>query len=70
MVYSKTALSKNANVADANNGEVICGLCHDSVEDPVVSLLFLLWNIILLCAYGFIFPNHLYEENIESLPAL
>ncbi|XP_074356884.1 DNA repair protein RAD16-like isoform X1 [Apium graveolens] len=37
VVYSKTALSKNANVVDANDGEVICGLCHDSVEDPVVT---------------------------------
>ncbi|KAL1812900.1 hypothetical protein ACET3Z_022965 [Daucus carota] len=49
VVYSKTALSKNSNVGNANNGEVntsqvddkngevICGLCHDSVEDPVVT---------------------------------
>ncbi|KAK1389047.1 ATP-dependent helicase rhp16 [Heracleum sosnowskyi] len=37
VVYSKTALSKNASVVDANNGEVICGLCRDSIEDPVVT---------------------------------
>lgn len=37
VVYSKAAMNRNSSVVDANNGEVICGLCHESVEEPVVS---------------------------------
>ncbi|KAL8105314.1 ATP-dependent helicase rhp16-like [Apium graveolens] len=38
VVYSKTPRRRNPSVIqDANNGELICGLCHESVEDPVVS---------------------------------
>ncbi|XP_074368096.1 ATP-dependent helicase rhp16-like [Apium graveolens] len=38
VVYSKTAMSRNPSaVLDANDGEVICGLCHESVEDHVVN---------------------------------
>ncbi|KAL8144659.1 hypothetical protein AgCh_003014 [Apium graveolens] len=39
VVYSKTAMSRNPSaVLDANDGEVICGLCHESVEDHVEPL--------------------------------
>ncbi|KAK1353590.1 DNA repair protein RAD16 [Heracleum sosnowskyi] len=37
VVYSKTAMSRNPSVVGANNGEGICGLCDESVEDPVVN---------------------------------
>lgn len=37
VVYSKSAMGKSANMVDANNGEQECGLCHDTVEDSVVT---------------------------------
>ncbi|KAL8144667.1 hypothetical protein AgCh_003022 [Apium graveolens] len=38
VLFSKAAKSRNLNeVLDANNGELICGLCNESAEDPLVS---------------------------------
>ncbi|KAJ9176893.1 hypothetical protein P3X46_012158 [Hevea brasiliensis] len=35
--YSKTAVQKEGKLVDAHNGEQDCGICHDPVEDPVVT---------------------------------
>ncbi|KAL8144665.1 hypothetical protein AgCh_003020 [Apium graveolens] len=36
VLFSKAAKSRNLNeVLDANNGELICGLCNGSAEDPL-----------------------------------
>ncbi|GFY97509.1 helicase protein with RING/U-box domain-containing protein [Actinidia rufa] len=37
VVYSRTAAGKIESVADASDDEKECGLCHDSIEDPVVA---------------------------------
>lgn len=38
VVYSPTAAAlKGGNLVSNGNVEVECGLCHDAVEDPVVS---------------------------------
>ncbi|GMP53971.1 hypothetical protein CsSME_00019273 [Camellia sinensis var. sinensis] len=36
VVYSRTAAG-SGSLDDAGNGEQVCGLCHDTVEDPVVA---------------------------------
>ncbi|XP_059318116.1 DNA repair protein RAD16-like isoform X2 [Lycium ferocissimum] len=37
VVYSSTALARNGHINDAGYVEQPCGLCHDPVEDPVVT---------------------------------
>lgn len=37
VVYSKTAMERLGLEADSSGGEQVCGLCHDTVENPVVS---------------------------------
>ncbi|XP_057506564.1 LOW QUALITY PROTEIN: DNA repair protein RAD16 [Actinidia eriantha] len=37
VVYSRTAAGRIESVADASDDEKECGLCHDSIEDPVVT---------------------------------
>ncbi|KAL8144666.1 hypothetical protein AgCh_003021 [Apium graveolens] len=38
VLFSKAAKSRNLNeVLDANDGELICGLCNGSAQDPLVS---------------------------------
>ncbi|KAJ7948142.1 putative DNA repair helicase rad5,16 [Quillaja saponaria] len=37
VVYSQTAALRSANMVNSDNGEKICGLCHDPVEDPVIT---------------------------------
>ncbi|KAK2976928.1 hypothetical protein RJ640_015904 [Escallonia rubra] len=37
VVYSNTAMAKSGNIVDAGNGEQVCGICHDPIEDPVVT---------------------------------
>ena len=37
MAYSRTAAGRIESVAEASDDEKECGLCHDSIEDPVVS---------------------------------
>lgn len=54
VVYSKTAAQKEGNLVDAHNSEQDCGICHEPVEDPVVSFLFL-----LLCSFNLLmFDSH------------
>ncbi|XP_059661087.1 DNA repair protein RAD16 isoform X2 [Cornus florida] len=37
VVYSRTAMERTGSIVDAGNSEQECGLCHDPVEDPVVT---------------------------------
>ncbi|RAL39380.1 hypothetical protein DM860_002913 [Cuscuta australis] len=37
VVYSTTAMERRADALAAENAEQTCGLCHDIVEDPVVT---------------------------------
>ncbi|XP_050206991.1 DNA repair protein RAD16 [Mercurialis annua] len=37
VVYSKTAALRGGNLADANDAEQVCDICHDPAEDPVVT---------------------------------
>jgi len=37
VVYSRTAMERIVHDADSSGGEQVCGLCHETVEDPVVT---------------------------------
>ncbi|XP_065874135.1 DNA repair protein RAD16 [Euphorbia lathyris] len=37
VVYSKAAAQKGEQLVDSRNVEQVCGICHDPVEDPVVT---------------------------------
>uniref|UniRef100_A0A5B7BR46 Putative DNA repair protein RAD16 n=1 Tax=Davidia involucrata TaxID=16924 RepID=A0A5B7BR46_DAVIN len=37
VVYSSTAVARTGSMVDTGNDEQVCGLCHDPVEDPVVT---------------------------------
>ncbi|XP_058220285.1 DNA repair protein RAD16 isoform X3 [Rhododendron vialii] len=37
VVYSKTAMERLGLEADSSGDEQVCGLCHETVEDPVVT---------------------------------
>ncbi|XP_057954721.1 DNA repair protein RAD16 [Malania oleifera] len=37
VVYSRSAALRNGSMADTNNSEKVCGICHDPAEDPVVA---------------------------------
>lgn len=53
VVYSPTAAAlKGGNLTSNGNVEQACGLCHDAVEDPVVSTYFLfVINLFNACIY-------------------
>lgn len=36
VIYSRANCLRNENVAEDDNGEQICGICHDPAEDPTV----------------------------------
>lgn len=69
VVYSPTAALKGGNLASNGNVEQACGLCHDAVEDPVVSLSFLFLNkpiyfIIFYYISPFSVISYLYVEKL------
>lgn len=37
VVYSRVAAAKNEAMVDTSSADQLCGLCHDPVEDPVVT---------------------------------
>ncbi|XP_021856387.1 DNA repair protein RAD16 isoform X1 [Spinacia oleracea] len=37
VIYSRANCLRNENVAEDDNGEQICGICHDPAEDPTVT---------------------------------
>ncbi|WCJ37550.1 Helicase protein with RING/U-box domain [Euphorbia peplus] len=37
VVYSKAAAQREENLVDSHNVEQVCGICHDPVEDPIVT---------------------------------
>ena len=49
VVYSRTSNLMTENMVDTENGEQVCGICNDPLEDPVVSYL-LFGCAILLCS--------------------
>lgn len=40
VVYSRTSTLRAGNIVDTENGEQVCGICNDPLEDPVVSYSF------------------------------
>lgn len=37
VVYSRTSTLRAGNIVDTENGEQVCGICNDPLEDPVVT---------------------------------
>ena len=53
VVYSQTAALRGGNLASNGNVEQVCGLCHEPVEDPVVSSSFLFLNKLIYYIVSF-----------------
>ncbi|KAJ4977231.1 hypothetical protein NE237_002337 [Protea cynaroides] len=37
VVHSRTGSLKNGSMSDPDNGEIVCGICHEAAEDSVVT---------------------------------
>lgn len=49
VVYSRTSTMIKENMVDTENGEQVCGICDDPLEDPVVSYSFLFCYFVMYC---------------------